>query len=327
MKRTVFSSDILPPELTEEARFKRWVDLCRESYTSPFDLFRAEDRRFRVRWDFLQFGDGFLNRFSGSLARTARDRRQVAGDSQSDFALTINTGTASWRVSQRGRDLAPRPGEAVLYKIHGDPNEFRFRSDGSWISLSLPEKELLARIPNAQDQVLAPIDPASPAMRHLQRYAGILLEQNDIQDDPALGGFVKTTLFDLVALVLGARRDEADLAGMRGLRAARLAEVFAGMKQGFSQPDFSPHVLAVRLGLSTKYVEKLLYETGTSFTERVLELRLQKARGMLSDRQHDRLRISDIALDCGFNEISYFNRCFRRRFGETPTQWRGGHGR
>ena len=29
-------------------------------------------------------------------------------------------------------------------------------------------------------------------------------------------------------------------------------------------------------------------------------------------------RISDIAFDCGFNDLSYFNRCFRRRFGLSP---------
>ena len=31
----------------------------------------------------------------------------------------------------------------------------------------------------------------------------------------------------------------------------------------------------------------------------------------------------DIAFDCGFNDLSYFNRCFRRRFGLTPTAARG----
>jgi AraC-like DNA-binding protein len=36
------------------------------------------------------------------------------------------------------------------------------------------------------------------------------------------------------------------------------------------------------------------------------------------------LKISDIAYACGFNEASYFNRCFRRRFGASPTQYRGG---
>jgi AraC-like DNA-binding protein len=44
---------------------------------------------------------------------------------------------------------------------------------------------------------------------------------------------------------------------------------------------------------------------------------------LLGDARHDALKVSDIALACGFNEISYFNRCFRRRFGAAPTQFRG----
>jgi AraC-like DNA-binding protein len=59
----------------------------------------------------------------------------------------------------------------------------------------------------------------------------------------------------------------------------------------------------------------------------VLELRLQKARSMLADRRCDRLRVSEIAYASGFNEVSYFNRCFRRRFGATPTHFRHGHKR
>jgi transcriptional regulator GlxA family with amidase domain len=55
----------------------------------------------------------------------------------------------------------------------------------------------------------------------------------------------------------------------------------------------------------------------------VLELRLQKSRAMLGDPKFDRLKIGEIAFACGFNEASYFNRCFRRRFGEAPMQVRG----
>ena len=95
------------------------------------------------------------------------------------------------------------------------------------------------------------------------------------------------------------------------------------IKAGFSDPGFSARNVALRLGLAPHYVQNLLSETGASFTERVLELRLQKARAMLSDPRHDRLKISEIAYTCGFNEVSYFNRCFRRRFGASPTQFRG----
>jgi len=64
----------------------------------------------------------------------------------------------------------------------------------------------------------------------------------------------------------------------------------------------------------------LLYEAGASFTIRLNELRMRKAADLLAHREG---RISDIAFECGFNDLSYFNRCFRRRFGLTPTAARG----
>jgi AraC-like DNA-binding protein len=39
-------------------------------------------------------------------------------------------------------------------------------------------------------------------------------------------------------------------------------------------------------------------------------------------RQHERRKVSEIAYACGFNEISYFNQAFRRRFGATPSDVR-----
>ncbi len=35
-----------------------------------------------------------------------------------------------------------------------------------------------------------------------------------------------------------------------------------------------------------------------------------------------RNRISDIAAACGFHNLSYFNRRFKERFGETPAEFR-----
>jgi transcriptional regulator GlxA family with amidase domain len=82
-------------------------------------------------------------------------------------------------------------------------------------------------------------------------------------------------------------------------------------------PDFSAHRLAAA-ALSERYVNELLFEAGASFAARLTELRLRKAADLLAHRE---TRISDIAFACGF--ISYFNRCFRRRFGLTPTAARG----
>jgi AraC-like DNA-binding protein len=131
-------------------------------------------------------------------------------------------------------------------------------------------------------------------------------------------------LIDLVALSFGATQYAAELASLRGLRAARLRDAISNIKASFDDPEFSPQRLARDLQLSTRYVQELLQEAGASFTERVTELRLQKARKMLSDPRCNRLKVSDIAYGCGFNEASYFNRRFRARFGCSPTQYRSG---
>jgi AraC-like DNA-binding protein len=119
----------------------------------------------------------------------------------------------------------------------------------------------------------------------------------------------------------GARGDLAAAAQRRGLRGVRLKSLLMILEARFTEPDFSAHKLAAATGLSERYVNELLYEAGASFTMRLTELRLAKAAKLLV---HDaERRISDIAFDCGFNDLSYFNRCFRRRFGLTPSAARG----
>jgi AraC-like DNA-binding protein len=115
----------------------------------------------------------------------------------------------------------------------------------------------------------------------------------------------------------------AALAWARGFRAARIKAVLTKIRNCFSQREFSADFLARRLGLPTRYVHDLLQETGSGPSERVLELRLQMARSMLADPSNDGRQITDMALACGFNEASHFNRCFRRRFGCSPAQYRG----
>ncbi|WP_245328986.1 helix-turn-helix transcriptional regulator [Bradyrhizobium centrolobii] len=127
-------------------------------------------------------------------------------------------------------------------------------------------------------------------------------------------------LLDLAAIGLGARSDVAAAARRRGLRAVRLNAVLSILQARFHEPDFSAQRLAAAAGLSERYVNELLFEAGASFTTRLNELRLRNAADLLAQREG---RISDIAFACGFNDLSYFNRCFRRRFGLTPTASRG----
>lgn len=54
---------------------------------------------------------------------------------------------------------------------------------------------------------------------------------------------------------------------------------------------------------------------GRTLSEYVNDVRLERAREKLA---HTDANIAEIALDCGFQSVTYFNRLFRARYGCTP---------
>ena len=60
----------------------------------------------------------------------------------------------------------------------------------------------------------------------------------------------------------------------------------------------------------------------TTLIQYLIKYRLQKAV-----EEFDRLEgrnIGDIAYSCGFSDATYFNRCFKKEFGCTPTEYMEG---
>ena len=110
------------------------------------------------------------------------------------------------------------------------------------------------------------------------------------------------------------------------VRSGRRQAVLAEIAGSYLNPALSVETIAAKLGLSRRYVFALLRESGTGFSDRVLELRLQAAFAILRDPDRAALRVSEVAYAAAFNEVSHFNRCFRRRFGTTPTNVRAASG-
>ena len=80
---------------------------------------------------------------------------------------------------------------------------------------------------------------------------------------------------------------------------------------------------AARHGVTPRYVHKLFEDEGVTYTQFVLQHRLDRAFRMLRDPRCAVRRISEIAYGVGFSDLSYFNRAFRRRYDATPSEIRG----
>jgi AraC family transcriptional regulator len=59
--------------------------------------------------------------------------------------------------------------------------------------------------------------------------------------------------------------------------------------------------------------------TGLTPHQYVLRARLRRAATQLIS---ERMRVLDVALDCGFRDVSNFNHAFRREFGVSPKAYR-----
>ena len=319
MRKLDFSSADLPAELDNRSRFDLWREIFAWRYGAA-DITPLAGEDFAARSEHLQLNALGVVRSRSTVQRFRRTSRQ-ASDGTGAFLVAFNRGTSCTSVKQHGREQIYEPGRFWLGST-ATALDVQSKTGTSWVTVILPASQLLEIVPNADDRVATQLEASPQAGSYLRHYLELLLNTEAEGGDPILTKRLEDMLLDLIALTLGTNDGIAEIAKTRGLRAARIREILAKIQEGFSSPDFSAQAVADALGLSARYVQELMQETGVGFTSRVLELRLQKARAMLSNPVHDRLKISDLAYACGFNEVSYFNRCFRRRFGASPTQYR-----
>jgi AraC-like DNA-binding protein len=86
--------------------------------------------------------------------------------------------------------------------------------------------------------------------------------------------------------------------------------------------DLSVRLIAAWHGVTPRYVQTLFDDDGSTFTRFVLERRLDEAHRALTDARRRAVPNSTIAYESGFTDLSNFNRAFRQRFAQTPTDVR-----
>ena len=256
-----------------------------------------------------------LQIMSGRLQGARNRRTRGNNDATEDLGLLVNL-KGTLILAQRGREIALRDGEAALVSC-SDALDTVHRPPGGLLALRLLRPEIAPRLA-AQDCFMRRIPDSTPALGLLTRYANVLTHHATGADSD-LQGTIASHLYDLSALALGATRDAAELAKLHGLRAALLLTIKQDIARNLARPDLSIAELAQRHGRTPRYIQRLMESEGTSFTEYLLAQRLARAHRMLTDPRRGHEKVSTIALDTGFGDLSYFNRTFRRHYGDTPS--------
>ena len=263
---------------------------------------------------------GAINRVTFPEHVVRRSRADIAASAQRCFYLNLKL-AGRCTIVQDDCEVSLSAGQVGIFD---SDRTFALQHDRGpslgVISFRVPAEALFSRLPNAPD--IAP-------MR--------------LSDDPCVGALIVETARSLNANALRLAADDTaalfdvllDLAALGVSRSfrreAHATTSFAdattlalrrAIHERLREPGLTVATVASMVGISERYVHKLLARAGTSFSELVMERRLDGAARDLRDPCCAARDIGSIAFDWGFSDLSHFTRRFKQRFGMRPRDWR-----
>lgn len=308
--------------LTEPARQAMPVESFAEDLRRVCGQFAVEPGRMaagRVRGS---VGMRMLSRFDTAIValdaeRVRRDARMIRADPGEHLFLLIQD-QGSCRIEQGGRATDLGPGDMFLADSTR-PSDFIYGAAGSsQISIHLPRDEGLRRFGAICTGGIG-IDRDDPLATAMQAVLWKLMTGDNAVAAPL--GEALMSLLGAYFRCVENRTSPADRPADRLFDAAVRA-----IEEGAPHPDFGAGDLAGRLGVSRRTLQRRFEALGETVSARILQTRLDLAWARLSAAGPDprRASIAAIAYDAGFNDLSYFYRAFRSRFGTAPGTVRRG---
>jgi AraC-like DNA-binding protein len=311
--RLSFATDAL----AERDRFPAFCEEIVRRYTR-LDLRTAEPARFRAAVDMQRIGAIGIGLVSTTTLDSSRTASLVRDGDDSILVTLVKSGQAY--QEQRGYEQKLGPGDAIICDC-GYPGELNFVTDSQFWHLKVPRQRITGLLPRAAGYAGVKLDKDPTARRLLFNYLEATRDLgSDVGGRPGL--IYEQHIIDLIALALGAGDEPRGAVEECGIRALRRDAILREMNVLAGDPNLSAKAIAARLDITPRYLRMLLEETGRSFSEHLLAKRLERAAALLREERWRHRRIADIAFACGFGDLSYFNRSFRRRYGATPSDVR-----
>ena len=95
------------------------------------------------------------------------------------------------------------------------------------------------------------------------------------------------------------------------------------LSEHLEDPEMTIEDFGKEMGVSrVQLYRKIKYLTGLTPSRFVLYVRLKIAAGLL---ERDGVSVSDVCYKVGFNNLSYFTRTFKDRYGVTPSEYHAGN--
>jgi AraC-like DNA-binding protein len=275
---------------------------------------------FRASVENVRLGDAAINRVSFPEHVVRRSAADIAASDRSCFYLNLKL-AGRCRIRQDGREISLSSGQVGIFDsdrqfalLHDRGPQLRVAS--FWV----PAEVLRERLPASFDVSASRVSD-DPFVGHLIVETARTLSDGALRMTEQEGVRLFRALIELVAVSLS-RRSRAGAAASESLADATTLALKRAIHRRLREPGLAVADVAEAVGISERYVHKLLARSGFSFTNYVIDNRLDGAARDLGDPEMADRAIGAIAFDWGFSDLSHFTRRFKQRFGCRPRDWR-----
>ena len=296
-------------------RLDVWRDLIRENFVA-LDI--AADRRAAFHGHVRSTELGHLSLASVDSGPQSCTRTSQLARADEDVFLQVGLLTRGAAVVQQdGREAVLAPGDFVLYETD---RAFRWRLEQDWELLVLTWPRARFRVPDTVSRALTAHCLSGSA--GIGAIVGRLL-RDLVGMPPELSTDGRIRLGDEVLELVTTVAEELVRPAEPESRAdSLLRRVDAYISEHLGDPDLGPAGIAAAHFISTRHLHRLFAARGTTVSQQILHLRLERARLDLRQPGGRGRSITDISWRWGFPDLATFSRAFRTAHGVTPTQYR-----
>lgn len=288
--------------------FEVWNDDLAAICGSYFGVPNKGQEDVRGRIAVRGYGTLDVADISDDIDRIVRDRRGIQRDEAEHIFLVMQV-DGGLGVSHNDRETVLAPGDCILLDSTKEGTLENLDDRRRFLSFHLPRQSFLNER-GAAPQVGARLAGGTLAARLLQRQMSRVLRGTG-------GSGHADLLFDLVHHAFARPgEDIASLVYENNARRYTLALELMDLNLG--NEALSLTWLAKQIGLSTRQLQRVFRDEGTSFREVLQRKRYRYVTEHLDRMQNAHGSIATLAYRAGFSDLSNFNRGFHRRFGMTP---------
>jgi len=308
-------------DVEENQHFEYWSDIVCNEFVK-LDCIKTDanhDQQFNGE---LRGGVGIGDvRFAEVISdphQVQRSKHQISKSCEADFLISFQLAQQGI-VRQNGREAILTPGSFALYDST-QPYSLSFKENFHQFIVQMPKEVLSRHLMNPEQYTAIQMSGTSGLGAVMTNF--ILSMTKELNHLDQASSDLSNNIINMIAMAFSSSVMLEQIGSKSVVKESLINRIHQYIEMNLCNSDLNNQSIAASQGISLRYLNKLFEEQSDSVHSLVLEKRLKRSLKLLQDPAYSGHSIETIAYNVGFSSAAHFSRCFKKYFGQNPSQYR-----